>query len=289
MATTRRLRLNLLGVISLLIGVVACVAARVQLPTQGYGPVPIALLGLGVGVLAYLISTLFRRSGTGFPVLGILASVRALVLVAHDNGSLARWIAVIHPADETPKAPGSAAVKLSTPPVSTPKTLTPETSQEPDSPRPRSIFDAPGSGGSDSVGTYRPKPAPILPPVPIHPDPLPEPSASIDHTGPSIAEARAKLDAANAAVERSLANDPAYTQAKAAADAADARRKTALAESGSGSTEVLEAGKEWLDAKAKLQKIISTATANDAASQAAQRELTEAQATAHSAKPSGVK
>ncbi|MDB5305264.1 MAG: hypothetical protein JWM97_2813, partial [Phycisphaerales bacterium] len=89
MAATRRLRLNFLGVLALLIGVAAFVATKV--PIAGYGPVQIGLLGAGIGVLGFLLGVMTGRFGSGTPVLGVIVSLAAIGLSQYQAGKLP-WI-----------------------------------------------------------------------------------------------------------------------------------------------------------------------------------------------------
>jgi hypothetical protein len=102
--------------------------------------------------------------------------------------------------------------------------------------------------------------------------------------GPTVQQARAKLDAAKAVVEHSLANDPAFAQAQKDVADADAARKAALASDGAGSASVQEASSQWIDAKTKVRKLLDDAAAKDPATAAAQNDLKEAEANARSAK-----
>jgi hypothetical protein len=270
MARTNAPRLNFLGVISILIGIAAFVATKV--PLAGYGPIPIALLGIGVGILAFIMSLMIRW-GSGVPVLGVVVSLGALALAGYDNGTLPDWWAKIHPA---PQKPVPAVIAPAQPVV-------PAQPAEP--PRLHNIFDDTNSNGSGSRPPVAPTPAPAVNPTPAPTIPTPPPvPAIVQPPMPTLAEAHAKLDAATASVERSLANDPAYVQAKADVAAADGKRKAALAESGPGSPQVQEASSKWLDAKSKLKKLVDAAALKDPTAQAAQREMNDAEANARGGK-----
>ena len=272
MARTNRLRLNFLGVISLLIGVAAFVATR--RPLFDYGPMPIAGLGIGVGVLGFLLSIMTGKWGSGWPVLGILVCLGAMAFVEYDNGTLPQWWAKFHS-----KPPAPAVVT----PV--PDSVTPA---QPETPRPHSIFDAPGSYTSDSNRSPSPAPAVHIPPAsPAVMSQHPAAPVIAQPAGPTILQARAKLDAATAAVEHSLANDPNYLQAQKDVADADVKRKAALTSDGPGSQAVQDASSQWLDAKSKLRKLVDTAAAKDTATAAAQQELKQAESSVHGTKFGG--
>jgi hypothetical protein len=272
MARNQTTRLNFLGVLSILIGITAFVATK--FPIAGYGPIPIAALGIGVGVLAFLISVMFRRSGSGVPVLGVLVSLGAMALVGYTNGTLSGWWAKIHPTP--PPAP-----KVIAPPapnvVAPPAPAGPSASS--DQPREHNIFEDGTSAGPRSNAPASPAPALNHTPAVAAPVPAPPAVPVIPQVPvPTVLESRAKLDAATAAVERGLAADPAYMQARADVAAADEKRKAALADSGPGSPAVQEASSQWLDAKGRLKKVVAAAAAKDPAVLAAQRQMNDAEA-----------
>ena len=201
-----------------------------------------------------------------FVTIMLLIGVGTLLWVEYQNGTLPQWWAMMHPA---PQAPTPATTP---PPKSTPI-------DAPADSNPRSIFSDDGATGAPRAVSPAPTPAPAPAPAIATPTPaLARPPV------PTLAEARSNLDAATATVERSLANDPAYLQAKADVAAADAKRQAALAESGPGSPQVQEASSAWLNEKSKLKKLVDAAVAKDPAAQAAQREMNAAEASAGSNK-----
>ncbi|HWE96065.1 MAG TPA: hypothetical protein VG269_19030 [Tepidisphaeraceae bacterium] len=271
MAASRRLRLNFLGIIALLLGAAACVATRV--PLGGYGPMTIGLVGIGVGVLGFLLAVSTGRWGSGIPVLGVVVSLAAVGLSLYNDGRLP-WIDHLRG--------GHSQVQPATaPPAPAPQPTPPPTANN--DPHISNIFDDRGSPPT-VPGSYKPRPAV---------DPQPEPSPIVKHaTEPAVPApavqstnaaaalqaARAKTEAASQALLQTLSNDPAYKAAKAQADAADANRQAALTANGPGSPEVLAASRQWLDAKTALLKITANAAANDPATQEAHRELMDAEA-----------
>ncbi|HET6251194.1 MAG TPA: hypothetical protein VFE47_26160 [Tepidisphaeraceae bacterium] len=271
MARTQSYRLNFLGVLALLIGIAAFVATK--MPLAGYGPIPIALLGVGAGVLAFLLS-LVLRWGSGVPVLAILLSLGALGLAEYKAGAMDQWIAKVHPAPAKPQ--------LRATPAPAPA---PAPSQN-DSPHVHSIFDTDGGTPSAPSPSRTAPPATVTPPAPIPAAVAPAPVVpSIPQpVVPTVAEARDKLDAAKAAVEQSLSNDPTYVQAKGDVTAADAKRKAALAANEPGSAEVLEASNQWLAAQTALRKVVDAAAAKDANVQVAQRQMSAAEAAVRAGK-----
>ncbi len=74
------------GSLSLLFGILACATAYLP-PIESLAQ-PIALGGMTLGVLGYLISVLFRRSRTGVPLIGILISATAYGMWLNNNGKL---------------------------------------------------------------------------------------------------------------------------------------------------------------------------------------------------------
>jgi hypothetical protein len=283
MAASRRLRLNFLGIIALLLGVAACVATRV--PLGGYGPRTIGLLGIGVGVLGFLLAVLTGRWGSGIPVLGVIVSLGAVGLSLYNDGKLP-WIDHLHG--------GQAQVQPAPPPATptAPKPAAPPVANQ--DPQISNIFDDRGSPPS-VPGSFKPRPAvdPQPEPSPIvkhAPEPaVPAPAVRSTTSAAALQAARAKMEAASQALLQTLLNDPAYQAAKAQADAADAKRQAALAADGPGSAEVLAASRQWLEAKTALQKIAANAAANDPATQEAHRELMEAEAAMRAGKDSGKK
>jgi hypothetical protein len=281
MAASRRLRLNFLGIIALLLGVAACVATRV--PLGGYGPMTIGLAGIGVGVLGFLLAVLTGHWGSGIPVLGVIVSLAAVGLSLYNDGKLP-WVDRLRGGQSqlqpTPPPPAAPAPQPTPPPTAN------------DDPHIGNIFDDRGS--SPTVpGNYKPRPAvdPQPEPSPIvkhAPEPaVPAPAVQSTTNAATLQAARAKMEAASQALLQTLSNDPAYKAAKSQADAADAKRQAALAADGPGSAEVLAASRQWLEAKTALQKIAANAAANDPATQEAHRELMDAEATMRAGKDSG--
>jgi hypothetical protein len=239
------------------------------MPIAGYGPTPIALVGIGVGAFGFLISFLVRRWGSGTSTLGVILSLSAIGWMRYTDGTLPQWWENIHP---RPQAP-----------VTTPTHAAPSPPDASDPHGVHNIFTDPGTTSFDA-------PAPIAP-RPSAPDAAHEIPTQITPPGNvaipliSVADARAKLDAATAAVERSLAADSTYLAAKSAVEEAGVKRKAALSASGPGSSEVLAASNDWIDAKTRLKKIVDAAAAKDLAVQAAQRDLKDAETRIRGKKP----
>ena len=215
---------------------------------------------------------MIRNSGgaTGnVVVVLIVLALGGTGVLMYSNGTLSQWL----PRSGSPAmSPPSGTGTPSTPTVQTPG---------PDEDRPRSIFDVPGSTGgpqSNAPSANR-NPSPNV----TLPDSAPPPVLATP--GLDLIQARLKLSAATAAVEKSLQSDPEYQQLKADVDSAEGRKKTVLAESGPGSPDVVAAGQQWLDAKASLRKKLERVANADPAVQAAQRELNEAQRASRSGKP----
>ncbi|MDB5355473.1 MAG: hypothetical protein JWN24_1926 [Phycisphaerales bacterium] len=285
MAATRRLRLNFLGVLSLLIGVAACVAMRVSI--AGYNATQIGLFGVGIGILGFLLGVMTGRFGSGTPVLGVIVSLAAMGLSLYQAGKLP-WIDRLKNASAH-ETPAVAPVPTSPPnPAIAPA--------EKDTSRTDNIFDTPGGSPPSVPGSYKPEasadPRPESTPNQPASEPLPPPRAasapSATDARAALHAARAKMEAAGQALTKALSNDPAYRAALAEADAADAKKREALAANGPGSPEVLAASRQWLEAKANLKKVIDAAAASDPAMQAAQRDLVEAEAAVRAAR-SGMK
>jgi hypothetical protein len=260
MAQTNRLRLNLLGVLSLLVGAAAIVQA--MHPFVEYSPMLIAAAaaGVGVGVLGFLLSVTTRRFGSGLAVLGILVSLAAIGVVEYDNGTLPGWWAKVHPKPTPPQVVAPAVP----PPVAMPGQA--ETHSN-------NIFGIPtGDPSTDDAGKHQVAPLNIPPASPAVMAPHPAPTI-VQPTGPTLQEAKAKLSAATMALEKSLARDPVYSAAKADLADAAAKRDAALATDGAGSPAVQQASSQWIAAKTKLRNLFDAAAAKDPMTLAAQRDL----------------
>jgi hypothetical protein len=155
-------------------------------------------------------------------------------------------------------------------------------------PGPNNIFGLGGSGKPPApVAPAPPKdtsifphdPAPPVRVAPVAPPPPPEP------TGPTLEEAQEKYRVARAAVERTLIQLPEYRAARSTADKAAAEVETAKSLSGVGSAELLEASRQSLEAKTKLNKMFDEAAAKSPAYLAAKKELDAVRAHAHLARP----
>ncbi|HZL38229.1 MAG TPA: DUF308 domain-containing protein [Tepidisphaeraceae bacterium] len=266
---TRRLGHNLLGVLSILIGGAALAATRA--PLLGYGSRFIAIVGLAVGVLGFVLALVIGRWGSGTPALGIVFCLGVLALAGYEDGTLQNWMARLHPkqgnAQPSPAAPAAPR-------------------HDGGPPRVHSIFDSddnssPASSGEEHSGSAH-KSAAVPPPAAAADwDTAPlQTSTQFESSKPvmSIEEARAKVRTAADALNRALAGNAGYQSAKAQADAAEARRNQALSASGPGSPEVVEASGRWIEARAKFHKAAASALAADPAAQAAQKELAAAQA-----------
>src|SRR5579862_2571200 len=105
MARASGMRLNLLGVVSILLALAAGVAT--QVPILGFGPMPIALAALGAGILGFLISLTARTWGSGTPALGILLALAAIGWQGYSNGSLPAWWAKIHSGSQSVAKPAA--------------------------------------------------------------------------------------------------------------------------------------------------------------------------------------
>jgi hypothetical protein len=216
-----------------------------------------------------------KRSGlNSLGVVSLLIGLGALALAGYYSGALPQWWAKFFP---KPPVPAAA-----------PEPLVTDSSDEP---RAHSIFDAPGSytnsGDSHRSGSPAPVNLPPASPTILAPHPgsaVASPPAIPAPSGLTIPQARAKLDAATAALERSLANDPAYVQAKKNVVDAEAKRKAALAADDPGSPSVMEASGQWLDAKTKLRKLLDAAGTKDPAMAAAQQALKDAESNARGTK-----
>lgn len=107
------------------------------------------------------------------------------------------------------------------------------------------------------------------------------PPAVPEHLGPTEAEARQKLEAATAVVERTLAQLPEYRTAKSDVDKAAADVEKAMSTTDAGSAERIEVAQRLVAAKKKLRKVVDEAAARNRACIDAKRELDAARGRAH--------
>lgn len=243
--------MSLLGIASLTLGVVACIA--IWIPILGFGPLLIGLAGLAVGCVGLLGAAVIRPWGAGTPMLGILLS-----LLAAGWGVLGRS----RPAPPVTKAPvPQHEVDL--------KSKPPEHQESVDS-----LFDdyatetmAPVSALPDLHRAQEPQGPVRVSPKPSSPELI-----------ASWKAARAKLEAARLRLLPKLQADPTFVAAKAEAEEADDDRKQALAEGRPGSFDVVAASQRWIAAHGNLRKVVNAAASTDAQTIEAQREVDEAAA-----------
>ena len=276
MVESRR-RTSLLAYVALIGGLAAIGLSRFDVP--GYRTVSIgawhpptalvvAVASLIVALLALLLASASRRTGTGLPILAALLCgvVSGLTFSSsYGSGWLARHL------NSTPATP---AVNSNPPTTS----AQPQVAHPTAPPKPSetvSIFDDQFKGSTPPPTTSTPagtshsgnsaRPALAAPSIP-KPDP-----ATL------MRAAHSRLEAARAAVIASLAGSPDYRAAKADSDAADQDLKTARATYAPGSPELITANQNAIDAHAKLQRVISAAMEKDPGAQQAQSDLRDAE------------
>jgi hypothetical protein len=260
-----RRRTSILGVIALLAGIAAILMGKLDvqgLPMVNMGPVHLKLVqaiaagALLVGVIAFLAAASSPRTNAMTPMLATTVCIVAVALAFYPHLFHRTPTLIIKPAPANP------------PPVTSPpvQASAPGNNQKPHI---KTIFDPdyPSSKvpATDSKPPAKwsppPLPAEVTPP-PVHRDVIAE-----------IREARAKQQAARAAVIHSLESTRIYQAARADADAAEADLKQARATYPPASPELVAASQTALQARSRLEHIIAAALANDPSAQAADREL----------------
>ncbi|HEY1922245.1 MAG TPA: DUF308 domain-containing protein [Tepidisphaeraceae bacterium] len=116
------------GIAALILGIIAAIFCWI--PFLGLLSVPVAALGLLIGIIGFLVSMLGRRSGVGMPVAGSMISLIAIVLAVVSTAGTANKIATKFQTDlkvanatnqqevvASPDMPGPTVVAASTQPA----------------------------------------------------------------------------------------------------------------------------------------------------------------------------
>jgi hypothetical protein len=269
----QRLRPSLPGIFSVIAGVAALAASRIAI--LGYGPVPIAILGIALGLAGFLFSAVRGRSGSGIPALGILICAGALTLACYKDGSLSKWTARFRVAPAPSSHVAQPQVRPEPTIASPPREL----------PHVHNIFDDDEPADADhSTPATTAKPAlsahdtSRLGNEPTGARSLPAPPQENVQRVLTVEEAKAKVDAAMTALDQVLSKDPTYQTARENAKAADRNRAQALSANGPGTPEAARASQAWIDARTALRKARDAAIAANPAAQAAQQQLAAAKA-----------
>lgn len=268
MVRSRR-RTSLLGILALLGGMTALVLTKFN-PTgiENVPHLPIALrLSAGVAIaatalalIAFLAAASSPRTGAGLPLAALLVGAVALLLTWKPN-----LLTMIRPPVPAPKPAPTIAAQ---PPAPTP-------AQDDSVHHVKTIFDS-------DFPSSTPPPAKSTAERPAPSDSSVASSSSVNSAridaAAAIRSARAKLEEARDKVVQSIEATPAYRAAQADVDAAEANLKTARQTFDPGSPDLIAASRAALDARSKLQELISAAAAHDSDYQDAQRQLQAAQA-----------
>lgn len=115
----RRRSVSAMGVVSVLLGLVACLAYWMPrlVPVRS---APIAATGLAFGALGFVTAILFRRTRAGSPFSGMLICLAALLLPLYSSGWLTRQLHRHAPWLPLPTAPKSAPAVEADPEASAP-------------------------------------------------------------------------------------------------------------------------------------------------------------------------
>lgn len=259
----QRLRRSFLGLLSVVVGIVALISIRI--PSYGYGPAPIAIAGIALGLTGLLFSILLGRTGGATPMLGVLLGVAALGVTYYNNGTLSKWIARIHPA-----APSSTPATHSAPPPQA--TPSPAAS----TPHVKSIFDDDSDGSDASPAHVSRSSPPVAPTASVDDARAQNPAPAAPQL--TLEQAKANVQSATAALERLLKQNPDYVAALRQADEANANRLQALSTDGPASPSAMSASQNWIDARSAIRKARDAAIAANPEAQAAERQLAAAQA-----------
>lgn len=265
-----RRRMSLLGVLALLAGGVALVLTKFNptgietvpnLPISVRLPTAAAIAATALALLAFLLAASSARTGAGLPLVALLVGSIALLMAWKPN----LW-SMIRPPAPAPKPAVPTAVQ---PPVQAPADEQPE-------PRVKTIFDFDGPSSAPppakGSGEHPAKSEPAITSSSLAASAV-RPTATA-----AIHAARAKLQEARDSVVRSLESTQAYRAAKADVDAAEEKLKNARVTYDPGSPELIAASQAALNARSKLEELISAAASHDPDYQNAAQQLQAAHA-----------
>ena len=238
-----------LGMASLALGIIACVVCWV--PWLGLVAVPVGAIGALLGLLGVLVSLVFRRSSVGLPLTAVFVCCLAAGISITSTRSLPYWRRQLNNAASTIAPQLMPAARPETP--STPAELPPVATP--------SLFGSP------------PLPAKVAQPAPAKP-------TAIQPLAPSVSLAMQRLRDAQSARDQLTKQSASYMAAVKAAD--DARsRDNSLRDTSPNSPELIQAGRDLIDADNAVSQILERAQGADPAVVDAENALQTANVAAH--------
>lgn len=234
-----------LGSLSLVFGALACGIAYI--PLIASMAQPLAVGGMALGALGFVISILFRRSGLGVPLMGILISLAAYGIWLNNTGRLQTQYNQLKANSSIP-LPAINFSNIDKTVPSSPAIPPPTPQPAPSTPDSRHISGDHSIFG-DSSDWMNPSAAPA-PTVPNNTPQLPVPSET---PAINLATATANLETARiAAAQRMNLN---YTAAKSTATAAEVAYEQAKINYSTGSPDLIDVHQKELTAASQLAEM----------------------------------